>query len=67
MLKTALLKRIQKDPQQIVYPNLLTWQYLQQKEFDMALNQALALSRRQNDDGTSVFELCNTLVSQWSL
>jgi hypothetical protein len=40
MLKTALLKRIQKDPQQIVYPNLLTWQYLQQKEFDMALNQA---------------------------
>jgi tetratricopeptide (TPR) repeat protein len=63
LLKTALLKRIQKDPQQILYPNLLTWQYLQQKEFDMALNQALALSRRQNDDGTSVFELCNTLVS----
>jgi tetratricopeptide (TPR) repeat protein len=63
MLKTALLKRIQKDPQQIIYPNLLTWQYLQQKEFDMALNQALALSRRQNEDGTSVFELCNTLVT----
>ena len=63
MLKVSLLKRIQKDPQQIVYPNMLTWQFLQQKEFDMALNQALALSRRQNDDGTNVFELCRTLVA----
>jgi hypothetical protein len=63
MLKVSLLKRIQKDPQQIVYPNLLTWQFLQQKEFDMALNQALALSRRQNDDGSNVFELCRTLVT----
>jgi TolA-binding protein len=63
MLKVALLKRIQKDPQQIIYPNLLTWQYLQQKDFDMALNQALALSRRLNNDGTNVFELCRTLVA----
>jgi lipopolysaccharide biosynthesis regulator YciM/outer membrane protein assembly factor BamD (BamD/ComL family) len=63
MLKAALLKRIQKDPQQIIYTNLLTWQFLQQKEFDMALNQALALSRRQNDDGSNVFELCRTLVA----
>jgi outer membrane protein assembly factor BamD (BamD/ComL family)/thioredoxin-like negative regulator of GroEL len=63
MLKVSLLKRIQKDPQQIVYTNLLTWQFLQQKEFDMALNQALALSRRQNDDGSNVFELCRTLVA----
>jgi len=63
MLRVALLKRIQKDPQQSLYPEMLTWQYLQQKEFDQALNQSLALSRRQNDDGSSVFELCATLVS----
>jgi TolA-binding protein len=63
MLKVSLLKRIQKDPQQIIYTNLLTWQFLQQKEFDMALNQALALSRRQNDDASNVFELCRTLVA----
>ncbi len=61
ILKGALFRRIQKDPQQIIYTELLTWQYLQQKEFDLALNQALALSRRQNDDGTSIFELCRTL------
>lgn len=63
ILKVAVLKRIQKDPQQAVYPELLTWQYMQQKDFDQALNQALALSRRQNDDGSSVFELCSTLAA----
>jgi tetratricopeptide (TPR) repeat protein len=63
VLKTALLKRIQKDPQQTIYPELLTWQFLQQKQFDMALNQALALSRRQNDDGSNIFDLCRTLVA----
>jgi tetratricopeptide (TPR) repeat protein len=63
MLKAALFKRIQKDPQQIIYTDLLTWQFLQQKEFDQALNQALALSRRQNDDANSIFDLCQTFVS----
>lgn len=63
ILKTALLKRIQKDPQQTIYPELLTWQFLQQKQFDQALNQALALSRRQNDDGSNIFELCRTLTA----
>ncbi|MBV8391508.1 MAG: tetratricopeptide repeat protein [Mucilaginibacter sp.] len=63
MLKIALFKRIQKDPQQVVYVNMLTWQFLQQKQFDQALDQALALSRRQNDDGNGIFELCQTLIS----
>lgn len=63
MLKSNLLRRIQKDPQQTIYAELLTWQFMQQKEFDLALNQALALSRRQNDDGTNIFELCRTLSS----
>ncbi len=63
MMKAALYKRIQKDPQQTLYIDLLTWQFLQQKDFDQALNQAIALSRRQNDDGTNIFELCQTLIS----
>ncbi len=63
LLKTELLKRIQLDPQQSIYPDLLTWQYLQQKDFEQALNQALALSRRRNDDGSSIYDLCQTLVA----
>ena len=63
-LRIALLKLIQKDPQQIVYSALLTWQYLQQKQYDQALNQALAINRRQADNiGNDIFELCQTLVA----
>lgn len=63
LLKTELLKRIQQSPQQEIFPELLTWQYLQQKDYEQALNQALALSRRRNDDGDDVFDLCRTLVA----
>jgi tetratricopeptide (TPR) repeat protein len=63
MLKTALLKLIQQYPQQTIFADMLTWQYLQQKQFNMAMNQALALNRRQNDGGSSIMELCQTLVS----
>jgi tetratricopeptide (TPR) repeat protein len=63
MLRIALLKRIQKDPQQVIYVSLLTWQFLQQKDFDQALNQSLALSRRTNNDGSDIYELCHTLVA----
>lgn len=63
MLKMALLKLIQQYPQQTVFADMLTWQYLQQKQFNMAMNQALALNRRQNDGGNSIMELCQTLVS----
>jgi predicted Zn-dependent protease len=64
LLRVALLKLIQKDPQQLVYSSLLTWQYLQQKQYDQALNQALALNRRQNDNkGNDIYELCQTLAA----
>lgn len=63
MLKTELFKHIQKDPQQTIYIDLLVWQFLQQKDFESALNQSLALSRRQNDDGNGIFDLCQTLIS----
>jgi tetratricopeptide (TPR) repeat protein len=63
MLKGALLKAIQQYPQQTVFADLLTWQYLQQKQFDQALIQAIALSRRLNDGGSSLIELGQTLVN----
>jgi TolA-binding protein len=63
VLRSALLKRIQKQPDVNVYVDMLIWQYLQQKDFDQALNQSLALDRRTNGNGTEIFELGHTLVS----
>lgn len=56
VLQSALLKRIQKDPQNESYAKLLIWQYLQQQEYDMALIQLIAQDKRTKDDGTAVFE-----------
>lgn len=63
LLKTALLRRLQKDPQNVAYTEFLTWQYIQQKEFDMAVRQTLALDRRLKEDGSRVFELSRLLLS----
>lgn len=63
MLKTAILRRLQKDPQNIALTEFLAWQYVQQKDFDMALRQTLALDRRLKEDGGRVFELSRLLIS----
>ncbi|RYY08175.1 MAG: tetratricopeptide repeat protein [Sphingobacteriaceae bacterium] len=61
VFKGLLLDKIQKNPQALVFTQLLTWQYLQQKEYELALNQTIALSKRQKDNGEQVFQLCQTL------
>lgn len=63
VFKGLLLDKIQKNPQALVFTQLLTWQYLQQKEYELALNQMIALSKRQKDNGEQVFQLCQTLNS----
>jgi tetratricopeptide (TPR) repeat protein len=63
ILKTAILRRLQKDAQNIALTELLAWQYLQQKDFDMALRQTIALDRRLKEEGGRVFELSKLLVS----
>lgn len=61
LLKSALLRRLQKDPQNVAYSELLTWQFIQQKDFNMALRQTLALDRRLKEDGERVFTLSKIL------
>lgn len=62
LLKTALLRRMQKDPQNLAYAELLSWQYIQQKEFDLALRQTLALDRRLKEEGDRVYDLSRLLM-----
>lgn len=63
LLKTAILRRLQKDPQNVAYTELLSWQYIQQKDFDMALRQTLSLDRRLKEDGGKVFDLSRLFVA----
>ncbi len=66
ILKIALLRRLQKDPGNTAYTDLLSWQYLQQKEYSLALKQVIALDKRLKEEGDRVFELSMMFISEKS-
>ncbi len=60
-LKSQILKKLQKKPQNIELADLLAWTHVQLKEYSMALIQVIALDKRTNDNGSRVFALANIL------
>lgn len=59
LLKTELLKAVQKNPNNNTFAHLLAWYYLQQKNFKTALAQTIALDKREKQNGAEVYELGN--------
>jgi len=62
-LETLLLQRTQKFPQQEVYPELLIWNYIQQKNFYGAFIQARALDKRFKKEGEKSIEVAQISLS----
>ncbi|MGY0039956.1 tetratricopeptide repeat protein [Pedobacter sp. NJ-S-72] len=62
-LQNSLLRRIQKDPQNESYSKLLIWQYIQQKDYEMALRQLIAQDKRIKDNGTILFQHAQLFTS----
>jgi len=60
--QAAILKKIQKEPDARIYIQLLTWNYIQQQEFDMALRQLIAYDKRTKADGATLFNAIYTFV-----
>ncbi len=56
-LQENIIGRIQSNPDQIAYPELLIWHFEQRKEFRQALAQTKALDRRNKEDGSRVYQL----------
>jgi tetratricopeptide (TPR) repeat protein len=56
-MKNALLKEVQKGAQGTVYPDLLIWLFVQQKNFDAAIMQAKALDKRLKEQGERLMDL----------
>lgn len=63
LLQSALLKKIQKDPQNETFTELLIWQFIQQQEYEMALRQIIAQDRRTNNSANLVFNTANTFLA----
>ncbi|WP_231426723.1 MULTISPECIES: tetratricopeptide repeat protein [Pedobacter] len=58
----GILRKIQKFPDAEIYIQLLTWNYIQQQEFDMALRQLIAFDKRTKADGGTLFNAIYTFV-----
>jgi len=66
ILKEELLIRIQKDPSNEYYSEMLIWLYLQKKQFSGAVIQAKALDKRANKKGKKVYEIGNICMTNRS-
>lgn len=57
VLRTELLRRIQRDPQRTIHQEMLIWMYIQQRDLDAAFVQSRAMDRRFNEGGSRLMEL----------
>jgi len=62
-LRTELLRRIQKDPQRNIYPELLIWMYIQQKDMTSAFVQSKAMDKRFDEGGARLMDLARIALS----
>lgn len=58
-LKEQLYIRAQENPESDVFPDMLAYVFIQQKDFNGALRQVRAIDRRKKENGTRIYELAN--------
>ena len=63
LLKQELQKRIQKQPDKIIFSEFLIFIQNQQKDFEGSYTQNKALDKREKGDGTRLIELAKLCVS----
>ncbi len=63
LIRQALLRKIQKQPDVIHYSELLYWLFLQEKDFESAFLQAKGLDKRLGEEGERLLELGRTSLS----
>lgn len=62
-MRTSVLRRIQKNPDEPVFSELLIWYFVQQKDFESAFIQAKAVDKRLNESGSRLISLGQLAVS----
>lgn len=64
LLETILLKRVQKEPKQLVYQELLIWMYMNADDFESAFIQARSIDINFGSDGRRILELARAAAQQ---
>lgn len=62
ILQNVILKKIQNNPKNTAYIEMLIWLYTQAKNFKGALIQEKALDKQMRSDGKRIYELGNLAV-----
>lgn len=57
LLVKQLYTKIQEEPEETVYVEMLQWSFIQKKDYAKALRQARSLDRKKDDNGKGVFEI----------
>jgi tetratricopeptide (TPR) repeat protein len=63
LLRTELLRRIQRDPQRTIFQELLIWMYIQQKDLSAAFVQSRAMDKRFEEGGHRLMELARIALA----
>ena len=58
-LQTQLYEAIQEDSELVEYPELLTWLFVQQKDYKNAFRQVKALDIKLNENGGRIYKLAD--------
>lgn len=62
-LRKELLRRVQKNPQETTFAEMLTWLFLQQRDFNAAYIQLKAIDKRLNEDGKRILNLAGLAMN----
>jgi len=57
ILRGKLYEKVQEDPDNIFYPEMISWVFITRKAYDKALRQARALDRRLDENGSRIYSL----------
>lgn len=63
LLRLSLLRKIQREPSQLIYSEFLYWLFMQEKDFESALIQAKALDKKTGDTGNKIYSLGEICIS----
>lgn len=63
LLRTSLLRRVQKPGSPFVYSDMIYWLLIQEKDFESALVQAKAIEKRLDEGGTRLLSLGRLCVA----
>ena len=56
-LRSELYTKVQDEPENLFYPEMIQWVFVHNKQYTKALRQARALDKRLNENGQRIFDL----------